>query len=52
VNDPKQIAQPNSETAEKLPWVDPELALAPISDCTAGGRGAAIGIENATYRNS
>jgi len=51
VNDPKQIAQPNSDTAEKLPWIDPELALAPISERTEGGA-AAVVTENATYRNS
>ncbi len=51
MNDPKQIAQPNSDTAEKLPWIDPELALAPISERTEGGA-AAVVTENATYRNS
>lgn len=51
MNDPHRTTQPNGDPAEKLPWIDPELALAPISERTEGGA-AAVVTENATYRNS
>lgn len=51
MDDPHRTAQPNSDPTEKLPWTDPELALAPISERTEGGA-AAVVTENVTYRNS
>lgn len=51
MNDTMQNNPEQNALVAKLPWIDPELALAPISERTEGGA-AAVVTENATYRNS